>query len=114
MGDTVANKNRRMRQNNLREALEAGGHIQHVNDISEKLRDLSSTLEPNEVQRLKAAADIKLKLIDKYLPTEKPVEHSGSIGTHDASELTDAELAAIASSSSTRTAKQKDSKKVTH
>lgn len=82
MPKTVRDKNRKMRQDQLREQLVAGGHIQHVVDISEKLRKdedeykkgEDKKLDSLDIQRLKAAADIKLKLIDKYLPTMKETD----------------------------------------
>ncbi len=74
MAETVANKNRRVRQEQLREQLEKGGHVQHVVDIAKQLMEPESTLEPTDITRLKAAADIKLKLIDKYIPGLKQTE----------------------------------------
>ena len=84
-GISRANENRRIRQEALREQLEAGGHIQHVVDIAGQLSDLSKELESGEVQRLKNAADIKLSLLKKYLPDLKSVDivadvdHSGDL-----------------------------------
>ena len=82
MAETVKSKNRRMRQELLREQLSAQGHVQHVVDITNKLSELDAPLEQLDVQRLKAAADIKLKLIDKYLPSLKQtdVELTGEDG----------------------------------
>jgi len=74
MAETVKSKNRRMRQEALREQLSKGKHIEHVVDIAKKLSEPSSTLEATDIQRYKAAADIKLKLIDKYLPGLKLLE----------------------------------------
>jgi len=69
-----ADKNKAVRQQALREQLSAQGHVQHVIDIAEKLQCLTNELESNAVQRLKAAADIRLKLINKYLPDLKAVD----------------------------------------
>ncbi len=82
MAETVASKNRRMRQDNLREALEKGGHIQHIVDIARQLMEPDDTLESTDITRLKAAADIKLKLIDKYLPSlkQQDIEVTGADG----------------------------------
>ncbi len=77
---TRAQRNRAVRQEALREQLAAGGHIQHVVDIAQKLSDVGTSIEPTDVQRLKAAADIKLKLIDKYLGSVKSVEVTGEDG----------------------------------
>lgn len=75
---TRAQENKRIRQEALRDQLAAGGHIQHVIDIAEKMADVDIEMPAQDVSRLKAAADIKLKLINKYLPDLKVVEVSGS------------------------------------
>jgi len=59
----------------LREQLSQGKHIEHVIDISNKLANLKGEdLNSTDANRLKAAADIKLKLIDKYLASLQSVE----------------------------------------
>tara|TARA_R110000851_G_scaffold227068_5_gene379925 strand:+ start:495 stop:782 length:288 start_codon:yes stop_codon:yes gene_type:complete len=78
MATTPANKNRAIRQQALRDQLSNQGHVQHVIDISEKLTDLKTELDSTQVHRLKSAADIKLKLIGKYLGDVKSIELSGS------------------------------------
>ena len=80
MGTTAANKNRAIRQEALREQLSNQGHVQHVTDIAKKLTDLENDLDSTQVQRLKSAADIKLKLIGKYLGDVKAIELSGDGG----------------------------------
>jgi len=80
MGTTAAHKNRAIRQEALREQLSNQGHVQHVTEIAQKLTNLEGELDPVQVQRLKAAADIKLKLIGKYLGDVKAVEISGADG----------------------------------
>lgn len=77
MGTTALHKNRAIRQQALREQLSKGKHVEHVLDIADKLSDPLSTLEPIDVQRYKAAADIKLKLISKYLPDLRSMELTG-------------------------------------
>jgi len=81
MAITVANKNRKMRQEALREQLTAQGHVQHVVDIANKLLELDNKLEQSDIQRLKIAADLKLKLIAKYAPDlkQEDINHTGSI-----------------------------------
>ena len=79
-GISRANKNKAIRAKALREQLSAQGHVQHVIDISNKLADLDDILETTDITRLKAAADIKCKLITKYLPDLKAVEMSGVDG----------------------------------
>ena len=80
-GVSRANANREIRREELRKKLAAGGHVEHVIEISTKLADLSIPLEPNDVTRLKAAADIKKGLITKYLPDLKAIEHTGEDGS---------------------------------
>ena len=80
MATTAANKNRAIRQEALREQLSNQGHVQHVTDIAKKLTDLENDLDSTQVQRLKSAADIKLKLIGKYLGDVKAIELSGDGG----------------------------------
>ncbi len=73
---TSKDRNRRIRKDALREQLTNGGHVQHVIDIANKLTDDTLQLETIDIQRLKAGADIKLKLISKYLPDLKAIEHA--------------------------------------
>ncbi len=77
---TAKDKNRRIRQEALREQLANGGHVQHIVDIAAKLSDETIDLDSAMVQRLKAAADIKCKLISKYLPDLKAIEVTGEDG----------------------------------
>lgn len=63
----------------MREQLASQGHLQHLIEIHEKLMDLTGEeLDSIEVQRLKAVMESKHKLIDKYLPTEKPTTIEGT------------------------------------
>ena len=67
----------------------AGGHIQHVLDISNRLQDLKGEeLNATEANRLKAAADIKLKIIDKYLASLQSTQQDTTIRA-DASLISD-------------------------
>lgn len=90
MAETVASKNRRARQEALREQLSKQKHVEHVVDIANKLSEPESTLETIDVQRYAKAAEIKLKIIDKYLPSLKQadVELSGTDGGAIAMEIT--------------------------
>ena len=76
-GITRAQENRRIRQEALRVQLSNGKHVEHVIDILDKLRDPKQEIEHNMVQRYKITLDAKFKLIDKYLPTEKPTILTG-------------------------------------
>lgn len=73
---TAAAKNKRIRQEALRDQLSNGGHVQHVVEIARKLNDEHLSLESTHISALKAAADIKLKLINKYIPDLKSIELS--------------------------------------
>ena len=88
-GVSRAQENKAIRQEAIRQQLAMGGHIQHVVDIASKLNDLANELEGIEVTRLKYAADIKLKLIGKYLPDLKQIEHTdgSKIGEMEQDEL---------------------------
>lgn len=74
MAQTRAQLNRKVRQEALREQLAAGGHVEHVIDLVQKIANLDEEIDALSIQRLKAAADIKLKLIAKYLPDLKQTE----------------------------------------
>ena len=80
VGVTRATQNRKVRQEALRDQLSVQGHVQHVIDIAEKLSDLDEILDALEIQRLRAAAEIKSKLINKYLPDLKSTELTGADG----------------------------------
>lgn len=56
------------------------GLVQNVLEIAEKLEDLDNDLDALKIQRLKSAADMKLKLVAKYLPDIKAVELTGEDG----------------------------------
>ena len=77
MGTTAANKNRAVRKEALREQLSHQGHVQHVVDLLDEVKDLSKALDQHELARSKVVLDTKLKLISKYLPDLKSVEHTG-------------------------------------
>lgn len=79
-GVSRANANRKIRQDALREQLANGKHLEHVIDLSDKLADLDKELDSNKVQRLKAAIDAKMKLVNKYLPELKATEITGEDG----------------------------------
>lgn len=77
MGTTAANKNRAIRQEALREQLSNQGHVQHIVEMLNEIQDLQRDLDANDLARYKVAIDTKLKLIGKYLPDLKSVEHTG-------------------------------------
>ena len=63
-GVSAAQANKAIRQEALREQLSKGKHVEHVLEMATQLSDLNTILEPTDIQRLKAAFDIKMKLID--------------------------------------------------
>ena len=80
MAKTRAQENRAIRQEALREQLSKQKHIEHVVDIATKLGELDTELDAVTTSRLKAAAEIRLKLISKYLGDVKAVEVAGEGG----------------------------------
>jgi len=80
MGRTRAMENRAIRQEALREQLSKQKHIEQVVDIATKLGDVDNDLDPATANRLKASAELRLRLISKYLGDVKAVEVSGEGG----------------------------------
>lgn len=96
MADTKAAKNRKIKQDSLREFLSAKCTVQHVIDNIEKIERLElkdsgegeQEIDYKELQhlqfqmkKLQTANDQRLKLINKYLPDLKmqEIEHSGKV-----------------------------------
>ena len=88
-GLSAADRNRRIRQDALREQLSSQKLVEKVVDIATKLGNLDEVVEPEKVARLKIAAELNLKLVNKYLPDlkqteligdpENPVHHKHSV-----------------------------------
>jgi len=76
---TTAAKNKRIRQEALREQLSSQGHLQHVIDLCDKLGDEGEKIEPLMIQRYSKVIDTKLALIKKYCPDLKAVELTGDV-----------------------------------
>lgn len=72
-----AHKNRKVRQEALREQMAEQCRLQHIIDLLRKVEESESTLE---VQKYKASLDIRLKLLGKYLPDLKAMEITGEGG----------------------------------
>lgn len=77
MAMTKAQANKKIRQDALREQLMNQGHLQHVNEMLDKIMDLDGELSATELQRYKVAIDTKMSLIKKYLPDTSNVTLSG-------------------------------------
>lgn len=88
-GESRAEANRRIRREALRDQLEAKGLIQKVIETTEDLADLSEEMDSVQVQRLRAANEARLKLVNKYLPDAKEDQNlnlSGALGITDMTE----------------------------
>lgn len=99
----AATRNRRVRQEALRDYLESRGLVEHVIDLADKIGDETNDLPPEMVARFKISIDTRLKLINKYLPDLKSTEIIGDPENPlhvKASSLTDDQLAAIIASAS--------------
>jgi len=77
---TKAQLNRQVRQEALREQLSQQGHEQYISEIISNLSDPEMEYDSLWVQRLKAAADLRLKLMAKYIPDLKSQELTGPEG----------------------------------
>lgn len=77
---TRAAKNRRIRQEALREQLSSQGHVQHIIDLVKKIGDEAGEIDKPMIDRYKIVIDTKLKLINKYLPDLKATEITGEGG----------------------------------
>lgn len=79
MPDTrdAKSRNRKVRQEALRDQLSAQGHVQHVVELLDRIADPDDTQADEMLARWKVVLDTKLRLIGKYLPDLKSVEHTG-------------------------------------
>ena len=69
-------RNRKIRQDTLREYMQERGSTQHLFDLIEKIENLdheSDTFNA-ELSKLKASADLRFKALAKYLPDLKSQE----------------------------------------
>ena len=78
MAETRAHKNKAIRQQALREQLEAQGHVQHVGDLISEISKLDDDCSSQAIQKRKVMIDAKLRLINKYLPDLKSMELESS------------------------------------
>lgn len=99
---TAKERNRAIRKQSLREQIQEGGHLQYAIENIKKIEQAKGDMDVLEFQRLKAATELRLKLVAKYIPDLKSIEHSGEIGVtdnisaDDAKEMSFEELSAIA------------------
>jgi hypothetical protein len=82
MAATNAAKNRKIRQDTLREYITERGSVQYLFDLIEKIEQLdpSSEVFPNDLAKHKAALDARIKMVGKYLPELKATEVTGDGG----------------------------------
>lgn len=101
--ENVATRNKKARQEALRDYLEQRGKVDYVFDLLEKIEDESNPLDNDMLPRYKIAIDTRLKILAKYLPDLKQTELIGDPENPlhvRASELSDEQLAAIIANSS--------------
>lgn len=92
-GESRAEANRRIRREALRDQLEAKGLVQKVIESTDELADLEKRdMDSVQVQRLRAANDARLKLINKYLPDAKEDQNVTLNGILGVTDMTDDEL----------------------
>jgi hypothetical protein len=88
-GCSRADENRRIRQEELRAKMAAGGHLEHVIEIAEEMHHLAQDdrkyvkdgvempmgVDKDRIAALEKVANVKLRLVAKYLPDLKAIEH---------------------------------------
>lgn len=72
--ENVATRNRKAKQEALRDYLEGRGLVQHIFELLEKIEDESTDIDANLLARYKTGIDTRLKLVNKYLPDLKHSE----------------------------------------
>jgi len=77
MAKSRKDQNRAIRQESLREYLSNQEHLRGVSQLIEKIEVSSDSFE---VTKYKTAAELKLKLVNKYLPDLKSTELTGDGG----------------------------------
>ena len=80
MPKTRAQLNRALRQEEMRNKIEASGYETHVADVVKKLLDPEQEYDSIEVQRMKSAADLSIKMMAKFMPDLKSTEITGADG----------------------------------
>ena len=77
---TRAQLNRETRQAEMRKKIEASGYETHVHEVVKKLLDPEQEYDSIEVQRMKSAADLSIKMMAKFMPDLKSTEITGPDG----------------------------------
>lgn len=76
----LATRRRQAHREEVLEKLRSAGLVQQVLDDAKKLADESLDIDAAKASRIKAANDLRLKLINKFLPDVKSVEMTGEDG----------------------------------
>jgi len=89
---TRAQRNKAVRQEALREQISAQKHELYLLKCAENIGDVdpSDAHADAEVRKWKAKAEIHLRLLDKYLPGLKSIEHEHGMNEDLAARLKDA------------------------
>lgn len=74
MAANNAAKQRKLRQDGLREVLSKQKHVEQVIVNIKKMEEQGASMDPTELQALRAATDTRLKLVNKYLPDLKQTD----------------------------------------
>ena len=80
MPKTRAQLNRETRQAEMRKKIEASGYETHVHEVVKKLLNPELEFDSIEVQRMKSAADLSIKMMAKFMPDLKSTEITGPDG----------------------------------
>ncbi len=96
MAKTNAQNIRAARQEDHRARLSEGQHLRHVSENITKIESLEVKMDGGDkgdeinyknlqlnqftLSKLKTATELRMKLIDKYVPSLKAVEHTGEGG----------------------------------
>lgn len=94
---THAARRRLESRNGLRLKLRGAQYIRRLHEIADK----AESADKDYVPGLRLKAEVYFKLLNKILPDLRAMEHTGEISLARAEELTNEQLAAIATSSST-------------
>lgn len=74
-GNSRAAQNRKIRREALREELATKEYLRQVESIAKRLDpDAKNAFEPEQVPMVKSRADIYLRLLDKCLPSLRPID----------------------------------------
>lgn len=69
--------NRQVRQEAIREQLANQQHLIHIVELLQRIADPNDEVANEMLPRWKVVIESKLKLVNKYLPDLKAIEHSG-------------------------------------